>query len=230
MRRRMPVCAVVVMLMAATAAHAQTNKGSAPNGKPFQALQTQIDALDARLTATETSIADLEAAWQAADTRFEEQGGTLQSLIEADRALQELIDALKDQGDEARAQIEALTLELGEKQAAILQACSPGSSIRQVNADGTVACEIDDASTGGGSVSFVTTDFSTANLTVIAGGTRVATLFCPSGYHAVSGGYIKGAPAIVMIDIPDGNGWRVSVSNPSATDTFVRVFVRCVVP
>ena len=232
--------ATVLIVLAATDASAQKSKGSTPNGKPFVALQAQIDALEAQVASVEASIDALDAQWREAEARLDEQDATLQELIEADRALQELISALQEKAGtlETRledlavveAQLAALELEVDEKQAAIIQSCAPGSSIRQISSTGTVACEPDDAGAGGG-ITFTTTDFSTLNLNVAANSNRVATMFCPSGYRALSGGYTKGTLGTVTADIPDGNGWRVTVVNPSLIDpTFVRVFVRCSVP
>lgn len=209
-------------MVAAAGTSAQKGNGSTPNGRPFVALQTQIDSYS-------QSIEELEARWQEAEARLDEQGQTLQALVEADRALQELISALQDDGDAYAAQLETLKLELNEKQAAIIGSCAPGSSIRQISPTGTVACEPDDTGAGG-SLSFTTTDYATGNLTVLAGANRVAPLFCPSGYRALSGGYTKGLAGEVTANIPDGNGWRVTLVNNTTTDSFVRVFVRCSVP
>jgi hypothetical protein len=228
MRRKVwAFSAAVVIVLAASAPGAQNPRSDTPNGKPFVALQTQIDALDARMTAVETSVEMLDANWRDAEARLDALGAGLQELIEADRALQELISALQRQGEDFEGQLAALRLEVSQKQAAISQACAPGSSIRQVNVTGTVVCEVDDAGTGGGPI--VISDFSTDNLTVAAGGTRSAPVFCPSGYRALSGGYIKGTPGEVTVDVPDGNGWRVAVVNQTATSSFVRTVVRCLI-
>lgn len=236
---RPKVCAFSVVLLilcaglsvTAQSGKSSTQQGSTPNGRPFVALQGQIDSLETRMAIVEVSIADLDAQWQEAEARLEEQGGTLQALIEADRALQELMSALQEQGDTFQAQLEVLALELSEKQAAILQSCAPGSSIRQVSSDGTVSCELDDASAGG-AAPIVLSDFDTGNLLVGPGATLSKRMVCPSPYRAISGGYVKGTAGHVIVDVPDGNGWRVGLVNPTATasNTFLRVFVRCFAP
>ena len=257
MRRKVSAfSAVVLILLTATGASAQKANGSTPNGKPFVALQQQIDDLDARVTTVEESIGTLDARWQAAEARLDSLAGSLQALVEADRALQELMAALRARIDELetrvstlegdvadlsstlselaalRAQLEALRLEVNEKQAAIVQSCAPGSSIRQVSATGTVACEVDDVSTGGGAAApIVLSDFSTDNFIVNAGGTKSQPMFCPSGYKAISGGYIKGPAGEITVDAPEGNGWRAALVNPATNgQTFLRVVVRCIAP
>ncbi len=256
MRRKVwAIVATVMIVFAATGANAQKAKGSTPNGRPFVALQAQIDALETRLTVVEESIGTLDARWQEAEARLESHAGSLQALVEADAALQELMSALRAQiealetrlasleGDVAglssstselaalKAQLEALKLEVNQKQAAIVQSCAPGSSIRQVNATGAVACEVDDASTGGGAAApIVLADYSTENVTVNPGASKSQPVFCPSGYKAISGGYFKGTAGEVILDAPDGNGWRVALVNPATSPaTLLRVFVRCIV-
>jgi chaperonin cofactor prefoldin len=258
MRRKVWACSVVVMiLLAAAGTSAQKAKGGTPNGSPFVALQTQIDALETRMTVVEESIGTLDARWQEAEARLDTHAGSLQALVEADAALQELMSALRAQIEALetrlatleddvsglssatselaalKAQLEALKLEVNEKQAAIVQSCAPGSSIRQVTATGTVACEVDDASTGGGAAApIVLADYSSENVMVNPGGSKSQPVFCPSGYKAISGGYVKGTAGEVIIDAPDGNGWRVALVNPptSPAATLLRVFVRCIVP
>ena len=260
MRRKVWACSVVVMILLAVAGtSAQNAKGSTPNGRPFVALQTQIDALETRMTVVEESIDTLDARWQEAEARLDTHAGSLQALVEADAALQELMSALRAQiealeirlatleGDVAglssatselaalKAQLEALKLEVNEKQAAIVQSCAPGSSIRQVDATGAVACEVDDVSTGGGAAaSIVLADYSSENVMVNLnpGASKSQPVFCPSGYKAISGGYLKGTAGEVILDAPDGNGWRVALVNPAASPAAIllRVFVRCIVP
>ena len=257
MRRKVwAFSAAAIILLAATGASAQKAKGNTPNGTPFVALQTQIDALETRMTAVEESITTLDARWQEAEARLDSQAGSLQALVEADRALQELMSALRAriealetrldtlEGDVAElssmtnelaaltAQLEALKLEVNEKQAAIVQSCAPGSSIRQVTATGKVACEVDDASAGvGAAAPLVLTDYSTDNVTVNPGTSKSLPVFCPSGYKAISGGYFKGTPGELILDAPDGNGWRAALINPTASSvTLLRVFVRCIAP
>lgn len=220
--------AAAMIVLAVTSAQAQKGK-TVPNGQPFQALQAQIDALETRVDGVEESIAALDARWRDAEARLDEQAGSLRALLDADAALQALVTALRRDSTAHAAELEALRLELNEKQAAIVQACAPGTSIRQVDPSGTVQCEVDDAETGGGAPIAIA-DFDSDNVSVAAGGSRSVQKFCPSGYRAVSGGYIKPAAATVSIDSPDGNGWRVVFQNPTAAAVVVRVVVRCITP
>jgi uncharacterized coiled-coil protein SlyX len=245
-----------IILLAATGASAQNARSSTPNGRPFVALQTQIDELETRTTAVEESIATLDARWQEAEARLDSQAGSLQALVDADRALQELmselrgrIEALETRLDTVeddlaelsattnelatlKAQLEALKLEVNEKQAAIVGSCAPGSSIRQVNTTGTVACEVDDVSAGGGAApALVLNDYTTENVVVSPGATKSLSAFCPSGYKAISGGYIKGMAGEITVNAPDGNGWRAAIMNNSTTSsTLLRTVVRCIAP
>src|SRR5687768_11514382 len=113
MRRKVWACStVVMMLLAATGTSAQKAKGSTPNGRPFVALQAQIDTLadqvqqiQADATARDAAIAEFDARWRDAEARLDEHADSLQALVEADAALQELMSAL-------RAEIEALETRL----------------------------------------------------------------------------------------------------------------------
>ena len=57
------------------------------------------------MTIVEESVGTLDARWHEAEARLDSQAGSLQALVEADRALQELMSAL-------RAQIAELELRL----------------------------------------------------------------------------------------------------------------------
>ena len=220
--------AAAFIFLAATSANAQKNK-ELPNGKPFQALQAEIDALESRVDDVEDSIETLDARWRDAEARLDEQAGNLRALLDADEALQRLIRALRRDSNAHAAELEALRLELNAKQAAIIQACAPGSSIRQVDETGTVECEVDDAGTGGGAPIAIA-DYDSDITSVPAGGTKSVHKLCPSPYRAISGGYIKPAAVNVSIDVPEANGWRVVFQNPTAGALMVRVIVRCITP
>lgn len=178
----------VLIVFAVSSASAQTNKTVTPGGKPFQALQAQIDALETRVDGVEDSIATLDARWREAEARLDEQAGSLQALLDADEALQALVRALRQDSAAHAAELEALRLDLNEKQALIIQACAPGSSTRQVDASGTVQCEVDNEGTAGGGAPISIADFDSDNVSVAAGGTRSVQKFCPSGYRAITGG------------------------------------------
>jgi hypothetical protein len=223
------LAAAAMIVFAVSGASAQKNK-TVPNGKPFQALQTQIDALESRVDGVEDSIGTLDARWRETEARLDEQAGSLRALLDADEALQALVRALRQDSAAHAAELEALRLELNEKQALIIQACAPGSSIRQVDASGTVQCDVDDEGTGGGGAPIAIADFDSDNQSVPALGSKSVQKFCPSGYRAISGGYIKPVAATVSIDSPDGNGWRVVFQNPTAAALTVRVVVRCITP
>lgn len=72
--------------------------------------------------------------------------------------------------------------------------CAAGSSIRVINANGTVSCETDDTGSGG-AMNCTTVD------TTFGGGS--VTLSCPAGYSAVVGSAFSGT---VMSNCPVGSG------------------------
>jgi hypothetical protein len=245
-------------VLVAAQGKSSTQHGTAPNGRPFTALQAQIDTfsdlgaavllLEARMATAEASLEDLAAhdalldewvaqldqRWRDAEARLDAQDDSLQLLIEADRALQELIAAVElqtaDQFGEVNDQLDGLQAELDAKQAAILSACPSGSAIRQISSTGGITCEAV-STTGGGSVgTLVTTHLSADSFTVVPpGDVGTSTIVCPSGYMSTGGGFHKSVAGEIFLDQPVTNGWRAAVMNTSTTDASVRAFVRCAV-
>lgn len=211
----------------------------------ISALGGIVLALEAQLAGVQASIAELqthdalydrwidelEGRWRTYEARLEGHENDLQTLYDADQALQRLMYALQLQANSlhdrlatldssqsslessltnnlatTRAALADLRLDLNGMQAALTQACPTGWSIRQVTgATGEVVCEFDDIGSAvpGGSVGqLLPSDFSDEVRTIGANAAGSSSIFCPSGSVATGGGYQKGLPGQVFITSP----------------------------
>ena len=216
-------------------------------GGAVLALQTAMRGVTADIRALQLHdevmarwLAALERQWHDAEARLGEQASDIQSLIDADRALQEYaaglelqIDFVRESGADAHAQIAEAELRLDDveallqtKQNLIAGACAPGWSIRQISSSGQVTCEFDDSGSGGGRLGVV--DKWSANVTVLANNFAYAFVSCPSGYLAMGGGYTVPVALHVFYDFPAlDTGWTIGASNPSSTQASFMAVVRC---
>lgn len=300
--RSVGATALVLSLALGTGAFAKngdTKEKSLPNGRPFQMLQSQIDALNAdfyaavadlqagiddlrasqaeqdqliaaiqtaagllqqRVAANEEDIAALQAAIgfqnqliEALRNRLTDLEGRvtvnesdIAAIIQADQITQGLIAAIQAQianltaridaqdGDIALLQDQVASLEgelaslqaqLALTQRRVSGVCLPGSSIRVINANGTVTCEFDSIGTAVGTFQSIrveeTAEIPSAGLTV---GVLNLSATCPSTYDVTGGGYLILPRSLLitadarLINVPisrdnDGNGWQVVVQN-----------------
>lgn len=200
-----------------------TNKGSTPNGKPFQYVQTQVVSLQGQIDTLVGQVSSLEERMSASEQ-------ALVALKQEAASLQEQIYA--NDGDITQLQVQLAnntaliaTLEtqianmhdlLALKQNVIDGTCPEGESIRQVNEDGSVACEVDDSGATGISA-----------VTVYKYGGVVQHMYtnCPTGYIVTGGGNSTTLGA--MSSYPQGNGWYVD-THPAYAARSLATYVRCI--
>jgi hypothetical protein len=210
------------------------------------AVESDAVALEAIARLHAELIAELSGRIEQIAARLDADGGNIQLLFERDQAKQALIVALQEQvsfldgrisaletvSDDSSAQIALLQnqlqaatgdlqAQLNQKQARVADFCPPGSAIRQINADGTVACEVDD---GIGQLQYVTFSSMFPVAPNTAGG---GTKSCPTGYVMTGGGFSGVLPSVPVVrSEPVNNSWQVTVAN-GAAPAFVTVSVRC---
>jgi hypothetical protein len=195
-------------------------------------LTTRLAQLDARLATNAHNVQllfDRDQAQQTLIAVLQEQTGALRDRISALESA-EAIDAA--QIASLRNQLNALTADLDAalqaKQNNVTGFCPLGSSIRQINANGTVACEPDDA--GGGAGHLAVQNYSTT-VSIPASASGGGTKSCPSATPsqvAVGGGFSSLLPnTFVLRNDPTSNGWQVLVTNQNAWPLLLTVTVTC---
>jgi len=192
------------------------------------ALDVRLTDLEARVTANEGDIAAIILADQTTQmmiTMIKDQLVVLSLRIDANDGD---IVTLQSQVSSLQVQLNNLQTQLAAKQDRVNGVCPVGSSIRVINANGTVVCETDDVSAGVGTLAVLTVD---ANQTVPGAGILAGTLSlsatCPSthritgGGHQISGfttgiGIISGDPRLVNLSRSRASGtgaWNAFVIN-----------------
>ncbi|MEZ5394925.1 MAG: hypothetical protein R2724_19155 [Bryobacterales bacterium] len=201
---------------------------SATQAQLITALQSQLTAAETRITANEDDIAALIAADQLLHqliAALEDRVGTLETQV-----AQNTSDIAALQADLAAVQQQLLLVqqELALKQNRVNGVCGTGSAIRQINSDGTVACE---AITGGGGGGGTFNSLSVNRGAIIgAGGVMTLSEFCPSGSKTTGAGYESTTNTnMVVYEIqPNSNiGWDISFRNTSTGSQFITIYVMC---
>ena len=211
-------CITSFAIISSTGVSAAQPAYSGANGKPFQAIQAQIDALSAatsevlnqinedlqdlqnQVNDATQRITDLELYRDSLELRLAE----LESDVEANA---HAISDLENELGQVEEDIAELKVEVNKKQAIITGYCPAGTSIRKVLSDGSVTCEQDhDAQ--------LITSYITSNTVSIEAGARAAAISpaCNANYYASGGGFSQSRFDIQIIDsYPSSNtqwfGW-----------------------
>jgi hypothetical protein len=216
----------------------------------IQALQTDLTALEARVAANEGDIAAIilaDQVTQALILSLQTQINNLNLLIAANAGD---IGSLQSQVGTLIGQVSFLQTQLAMKQMRVTGVCGPGSSIRVINANGSVVCEVDNVSAGVGTLDTLTVNSAQE---IPSAGIFVGSLnrntFCPSGYSNTGGGFeietfctgllcLPGDPRLVKVlrTQPFTNGYNAFVINDNIVVNILgiisfrsrlRVFARC---
>ena len=228
-------CVTSFVIIASNGVSAAQPAYSGANGKPFQALQAQIDALSAatsevldqinedlqdlqnQIDDATQRITNLELSRDSMELRLAE----LESDVEANA---NAISDLETEIAQVNADIATLKVEVDKKQDLITGYCPSGSSIREVSNTGLVTCEQDhDAQ--------LITSYITSDSISIAAGARanISSPVCNANYSATGGGFSQSAFDIQMIDsYPISNSqWRGWGWNRGSYVQTLTIYVVC---
>ena len=206
------------------------------------ALQDQwLAALETRSRTAEAQLAahsgDIQALWRATRDLQGWIGGLQLQIEDLQRRIARVeqgVNAAFDDISSLRAELQGvesrmsdLRQQLSTKQNLVQGACSTGSSIRQIYADGTVACEQDDVSAG---VGWLQTYTSAASTSAAPGSFNSVYTYCWGVDRLTGGGYYHdfGDQVVVYYNRPVGNySWFVAIYNPHGSYRYFESWALC---
>lgn len=202
-------------------------------GQLINVLQTDLTALEARVTVNEGDITSLVLADQALNSLIGAINAQLLTINARITANDGDISALQTTVDSLQVQLNTLNGQLALKQSRVNGYCPAGNSIRQINGDGTVICELDNVSAGVGTLTSYRSYTGSINIAQswITKTTRSTSRSCASGYRATGGGYsVSGNLGVgnAYRSYPSSNAtWSVTVVADSRGSTSFRAYVVC---
>ena len=184
-----------------------TNRGSTPNGKPFQYLNSRIDALQAQVDTLIGQYASLEE-WMA------DAEAALAKLQEDTAANAAAIALL--QGEMA-----AVQAALETKQDILAGTCPDGQYVYGVEAPATLLCRADMGASG----LAVTTVLTTQDVAVSA--TVEVLAECPAGSVPTGGSHDAPPDLTIVSEGITATGYAVTVTNLSSAAIPLNVTATC---
>lgn len=206
---------------------------------------TNVASLEAEIQTLETANANLQAQVDAGDSSLQAQIDDNVALLTSLQQTFSEISSLEDQINNNAAliatlqdEIVAINAMLVLKQNIVSGTCPAGQSIREIQSDGSVACEIDDTASGG-----VTglSQVRVFNFAPIQPGEDLEMITaCPIGYALTGGGSIiypdgvyASNPQILIGDAsnpdnPYNRSWRVAARHTGDYTSYLFAVVLCI--
>lgn len=203
----------------------------AATGNDIAALEAEIQVLQAENVAMQAAIAantgDIAALQDAVDYNSA-LIAVLQQAVGGLSTLEELIENHTMLITALEAEIENLELEIAEKQEMISGNCPAGYAIREVLADGSVACEPVGGGGGGVGAPTIVRAFQAQN--VFVGQTVSLIASCPAGFFPTGGGHSNAFEGVAVVNSRSflETGWEVRFFNGSTLNRLLAAYVHCV--